>query len=87
MFGLDAFRMMIGAAEMRVTMNGLVVDAAHLPGCQVAEVTSALKAPMVRRAGGSLLHPDSSEHLGNASVVGYDAVEASGNANGDLERL
>jgi hypothetical protein len=42
MFGLDVFRMMIGAAVMRVTVNGLVVDAAHLPGCQVAGVTLAL---------------------------------------------
>src|SRR6266849_6555609 len=88
MFGLDVFRMMVGAAEMRVTVNGLVVDAAHLLGCQVAGVTLALEEPMVwRGVGRSLLHLDSSEHLGNAFAVGYDAVEASGNANGDLERL
>jgi hypothetical protein len=88
MFGLDVSRLMIGAAEMRVTVNGLVVDAAHLPHCQVAEVTSALEVQIVwRGVGGSLSHLDSSEHLGNAFAVSYDEVEASGNANGDLERL
>jgi hypothetical protein len=88
MFGLDAFRLMVGAAEMRVTVNGLVVDAAHLPRCQIAQVTSALEVPMVwRGVGGSFLHLDSSEHLGNAFAVSYDAVETSGNANGDHERL
>lgn len=88
MFGLDVFRLMMGAAEMRVMVNRLVVDAAHLPRCQVAEVILALEVLMTRRGvGGSLLHLDSSEHLGNAFAVSYDAVEALGNANGDLERL
>lgn len=84
-FGLDVFRLMMGAAEMRVTGNGHVVDTAHLPHCQVAEVTSALDVPIVW--GGSPLHLDSSEHLGNAFAASYDAAEALGNANGDLERL
>lgn len=88
MFGLDVFRLMMGAAEMQVTVNRLDVDAAHLPRCQVAEVTSALEVLMARRGVGcSLLHLGSSEHLGNAFAVSYDAVEASGNASGDLERL
>lgn len=88
MFGLDVFRLMMGAAEMWVTVNGLVVDPAHLLGCQVAEVTSALEVPIVwRGVGRSLLHLDLTEHLGNAFAVSYDAVEASGNANDDLERL
>jgi hypothetical protein len=88
MFGLDVFRLMVGAAEMWVMVNGLVVDPAHLPRCQVAEVTSALEVPIVwRGVGRSLLHLDLSEHLGNAFAVSYDAVEASGNANDDLERL
>ena len=85
MFGLDVFRLMMGAAEMRVTMNDPVVNTAHLPRCQIAEVTSALEVPIVWK--GSLLHLDSSEHLGNAFAVSYDAAETSGNAIGDLERL
>jgi hypothetical protein len=85
MFGQDVFRLMMGPAEM---LNGLVVDAAHLPRCQVAGVTSALGVPKAwRGVGGSFLHLDSSEHLENAFAVSYDAVGASGNANGDLERL
>jgi len=65
LFGLDVFRLMMGSAETRVTVSRLVVDAAHLPGCQVAEGTSALEVPIVwRRVGGSLLHLDLSEHLG-----------------------
>jgi hypothetical protein len=88
MFGLDVFRLMMGGAEMWVTVNGLVVDPAHPPRCQVVEVTLALEVPIVwRGVGGSLLHLDSSEDLGNAFAVSYDAVEASGNANDDLERL
>jgi hypothetical protein len=87
MFGLDVFRLMMGAAEMRVTVNGLVVDAAHLPRCQVAQVTSALEVQIVWRGVGVSSHLDSSEHLGNAFAVSYDVVEVSGNANGDLERL
>jgi hypothetical protein len=79
---------MIGAAEMRATVKCLVVDVAHLPRCQVAGVTSVLEVRVVLRGlGSSFLHLDSSEHLGNAFAVNYDAVEASGNANGDLERL
>jgi hypothetical protein len=79
---------MMGPEEMWVRVNGPVVDAAHLPRCQVAGATSALGMPMVwRGVGGSFLHPDSSEHLRNAFGVSYDAVEASENANGDLERL
>ena len=88
MFGLDVFRLMIGAAETRGTLNDLVVDAAHLPRCQVAGVTSALGVPKVwRGVRGSLSHLDSSERLGSAFAVSYDAAEVSGNANGDLERL
>lgn len=87
MLGLDVFRLMMGAAEMWVTVNGLVVDAAHLPRCQVAGVISALGVPKVWRGeSGSPLHLDSSD-LENASAVSYDVVGASGNANGDLERL
>ena len=82
MFGLDVFRLMMGAAEMRVTVNGLAVDVARLPHCQVAEVPEVW-----RRVRGSFLHLDSNKHLGNADAVSYDAVEASGNASGDLERL
>lgn len=78
---------MMGAAEMRVTVNGLV-GAAHPQRCQVVEVTLALEVPIVwGGVGGSLLHLDSSEHLGNAFAVSYDAVEVLGNANGDLERM
>ena len=85
MFGLDGFRLMMGAAGMQVMVYGPVVDTAHLPRCQVAEVTSALEVPIVWK--GSLLHLDSSEYLGNAFAVSYDAAETLGNANGDLERL
>lgn len=71
-----------------MTVNGLVVDPAHLPRCQVAEVTLALEVRIVwRGVGRSLLHLDLSEHLGNAFAVSYDALEALGNANDDLERL
>lgn len=80
--------MMMGPAETWVTVNGLVLDAAHLPRCQVAGATSVLGVPKARRCvGGSILHLDSSEHPANAFAVSHDAVEASGNANGDLERL
>ncbi len=88
MFGLDVLQLMLEAVETGVTMNDLDVDAAHLPCCQVAEVTSALEVPIVwRGVGGWPLHLDLSGHLGNAIAVSYDAVEASGNADGDLERL
>ncbi len=83
--GLDVLRLMMGAVEMRVTVNGLVVNASHLPHCQVAQATLALEVPIVwRGAGGLLLDLDSSGHLENAFAVSYDVVEASGSANGDL---
>jgi hypothetical protein len=40
---------MVEVEEMRVIVNDLVVNAAHLPHCQVAEVTLALVVPNVWR--------------------------------------
>jgi hypothetical protein len=88
MLSLDVLRLMTEAAGTRVIVKGSVVDAARPPRCQVAEVTSAPEVPIVWRGmRDSLLHPRLSGHLANAVVVSYDAVEALGNANGDLERL
>lgn len=88
MLSLDVLRLMTEAAETRVIVRGPVVDAARPPRCQVAEVTSALEVLIVWRGmKGSLLHLRLTGHLANAVAVRYDAVEALGNANDDLERL
>jgi hypothetical protein len=85
MLGFDALPLLM-AAGMRVRVWVPVVDAARPPRGQVAEVTLALPIAW-RGIGGSLLHLRSSGRLAIAVAASYDVVEATGNANGDLERL
>lgn len=79
---------MAEAAEMRVMVMSPTVDAARLQRCQIAGGILALGGPTAwRGVSDSPLHLPSSGNRVNAVAVSYDAVGASGNASGDLEKL